>query len=74
MLLDRAIDQATKEEFRVQIMTRVSRSIAEGILDTAQEEDVDQILVGWSGGEIRSLSKSMGPVLDPIVKDAPVMC
>ncbi len=71
MLLDRAIDQATKEEFRVQIMTRVSRSIAEGILDTAREEDVDQILVGWSGGEIRSLSKSMGPVLDPIVKDAP---
>lgn len=71
MLLDRAIDQATKEEFRVQIMTRVSRSIAEGILDTAREEDVDQILVGWSGGKTRSLSKSMGPVLDPIVKDAP---
>ena len=71
VLLDRAIDQAMKEEFRVQIMTRVSRSIAEGILDTAREEDVDQILVGWSGGGTRSLSKSMGPVLDPIIKDAP---
>ncbi len=71
MLLDNAIDQATKEEFRVQTMTRISRSIAEGILDTAREEDVDQILVGWSGGETRSLSKTMGPVLDPIVKDAP---
>jgi uncharacterized hydrophobic protein (TIGR00271 family) len=71
LLLDRAIDQATKEEFRVQTMTRVSRSVAEGILDTAREEDVDQILVGWSGGEPRSLSKSLGPVLDPIVKDAP---
>ena len=71
MLLDQAIDQATKEEFRVQTMTRVSRSIAEGILDTAREEDVDQILVGWSGGEPRSISKSMGPVLDPIIKDAP---
>ncbi len=71
MLLDLAIDQATKEEFRIQTMTRVSRSIAEGILDTAREEDVDQILVGWSGGETRTLSKSMGPVLDPIIKDAP---
>ena len=71
MLLDQAIDQATKEEFRVQTMTRVSRSIAEGILDTAREEDVDQILLGWSGGETRSISKSMGPVLDPIIKDAP---
>ena len=71
MLLDQAIDQGTKEEFRVQTMTRVSRSIAEGILDTAREEDVDQILVGWSGGETRSISKSMGPVLDPIIKDAP---
>ena len=71
MLLDQAIDQATKEEFRVQTMTRVSRSIAEGILDTAREEDVDQILVGWAGGESRSISKSMGPVLDPIIKDAP---
>jgi uncharacterized hydrophobic protein (TIGR00271 family) len=71
ILLDQAIDQATKEEFRVQTMTRVSRSIAEGILDTAREEDVDQILVGWSGGETRSISKSMGPVLDPIIKDAP---
>jgi uncharacterized hydrophobic protein (TIGR00271 family) len=71
MLLDQAIDQATKEEFRVQTMTRVSRTIAEGILDTAREEDVDQILVGWSGGESRSISKSMGPVLDPIINDAP---
>jgi uncharacterized hydrophobic protein (TIGR00271 family) len=71
MLLDQAIDQATKEEFRVQTMTRVSRSIPEGILDTAREEDVDQILVGWSGGESRSTSRSMGPVLDPIVKEAP---
>ena len=71
VLLDQAIDQATKEEFRVQAMTRVSRSIAEGILDTARDEDVDQILVGWSGGETRSISKSMGPVLDPIIKDAP---
>ena len=71
MLLDRAIDQATKEEFRVQTMTRVSRSVAEGILDTAREEEVDQILVGWGGGETRTISRSMGPVLDPIITDAP---
>jgi nucleotide-binding universal stress UspA family protein len=70
ILLDRAIAQATKEEFRVQAMTRVSRSISEGILDTASEEKVDQILLGWRG-EPRSISKSMGPVLDPIIRNAP---
>ncbi len=71
VLLDQAIDQATKEEFRIQTMTRVSRSIAEGIIDTAREEDVDQILVGWSGGQTRSINRSMGPVLDPIINNAP---
>jgi uncharacterized hydrophobic protein (TIGR00271 family) len=69
-LLDRAIDQATKEEFRVQTMTRVSRSVSEGILDTAREEGVDQILLGWLG-DIRTISNSLGPVIDPIIKEAP---
>ena len=68
VLLDKAIEQAIKEEFRVQTMTRVSRSVADGILDTAREEDVDQIMVGWSGG---TAARSLGPVLEPIVKEAP---
>lgn len=70
VLLDRAVDQATIEEFRVQTMTRVSRSISEGILDTAREERVDQILLGWLG-ESRSISNTMGPVIDPVIKNAP---
>ena len=70
VLLDRAIDQATKEEFRVQTMTRVSRSVSEGILDTAREEGVDQILLGWLG-DTRTISNSLGPVIDPIIKEAP---
>ena len=69
-LLDRAVDQATKEEFRVQTMTRVSRSVSEGILDTAREEQVDQILLGWLG-DTRSISNSLGPVIDPVIKNAP---
>ncbi|MCJ7715546.1 MAG: TIGR00341 family protein [Anaerolineales bacterium] len=70
VLLDRAIDQATIEEFRVQTMTRVSRSVSEGILDTAREEGVDQILLGWLG-DTRTISNSLGPVIDPIIKEAP---
>ncbi len=70
VLLDRAVDQATIEEFRVQTMTRVSRSISEGILDTAREERVDQILLGWLG-DTRSISNTMGPVIDPVIKNAP---
>ena len=70
VLLDRAIAQATKEEFRVQAMTRVSRSVSEGVLDTAREERVDQIILGWTG-DIRSFSTSLGPVIDPIFRNAP---
>jgi len=70
VLLDGAIAQATKEEFRVQTMTRVSRSIPEGILDTAREEDVDHILLGWIGTPSPSPT-SLGPVIDPIIKNAP---
>ncbi len=70
VLLDRAIAQATKEEFQVQTMTRVSRSVPEGILDTAREERVDQIILGWKGDD-RSFPTSMGPVIDPVLRNAP---
>ena len=70
VLLDRAIAQATQEDFRVQTMTRVSRSVAEGILDTAREEKVDKIILGWKG-ETHSFQASLGPVIDPVIRNAP---
>ena len=70
VLLDRALAQAVEEEFEIETMTRVSRDIAQGILDTAREEHVDKILLGWQA-PARSFGSSLGPILDPIIQNAP---
>ena len=70
VLLERAMMQAKEEGFAVQTMTRVAHSVAEGILDTAREEGVDLILLGWRG-YTRSAGASMGPVIDAVIRDAP---
>lgn len=67
ILLDRALDQANKEDFEIQTMTRVSREVHQGILDTAREENVDQILLGW-GGKSTSFGTSLGSIIDPIIQ------
>jgi uncharacterized hydrophobic protein (TIGR00271 family) len=69
-LLERAMTQASEEGFALQTMTRVTHSVAQGILDTAREEKVDLILVGWRG-YTRSFGASMGPIIDAVMRDAP---
>jgi uncharacterized hydrophobic protein (TIGR00271 family) len=51
-------------------ITRLARSVYEGILDTADEERCDLILMSWP---IRSARQDvrMGRVLDPVVREAP---
>ena len=51
-------------------ITRLARSVHEGILDTADEERCDLILMSWP---IRSARQDvrMGRVLDPVVRQAP---
>jgi uncharacterized hydrophobic protein (TIGR00271 family) len=69
-LLERAMTQANEEGFAIQPMTRVAHSVTQGILDTAREEKVDLILVGWRG-YTRSFGASMGPIIDDVMRDAP---
>jgi uncharacterized hydrophobic protein (TIGR00271 family) len=69
-LLERALRLAKKEDFSLQTMARVAHSVAEGILDTAREEKVDLILLGWRG-YTRTSGASMGPIIDPVIRDAP---
>lgn len=70
VLLEKALEQANEENFRLQTMTRVAHNVAEGILDTAREEDVDLIVLGWRG-YTRSAGASMGPIIDPVIRNAP---
>jgi len=62
--------QAREEDFAIQTMTRVAHSVAQGILDTAREEKIDLILLGWRGYTC-SFGASMGPVIDVVIRDAP---
>jgi len=70
VLLERAMAQAKEEGFAIKTMTRVAHSVAQGILDTAREEGVDMILLGWRG-YTRSAGASMGPIIDAVIRDAP---
>jgi uncharacterized hydrophobic protein (TIGR00271 family) len=70
VLLERALVQAQEEDFAMQTTTRVARSVAQGILDTAREEKVDLILLGWRG-YTRSMGASMGPIIDTVIHHAP---
>ena len=70
-LLERAMTQANEEGFAIQPMTRVARNVAQGILDTADEEDVNLIVLGWRGDTTHALGASMGPIIDAVIRDAP---
>jgi APA family basic amino acid/polyamine antiporter len=69
-LLERAMTQANEEGFAIHPMTRVARSVTQGILDTADEESVNLIVLDWRG-DTRSFGPSMGPIIDAVIRDAP---
>jgi uncharacterized hydrophobic protein (TIGR00271 family) len=51
-------------------ITRLARSVQEGILATAVEEQCDLIVLSWAIGDI-SQSWRLGRVLDPVIRQAP---
>jgi APA family basic amino acid/polyamine antiporter len=51
-------------------VTRVARSVAQGIIDAAREEKCDLILLSWEG-YTETKGRIMGHVLDPVVENAP---
>jgi uncharacterized hydrophobic protein (TIGR00271 family) len=69
-LLEQAMTQANEEGFAIHPMTRVARSVTQGILDTADEESVNLIVLDWRG-DSRSFGPSMGPIIDAVIRDAP---
>ena len=69
-LLEKALTLAIEEDLPIQTMTRVARSIAQGILDTAADEGADLIVLGWRG-PTRSRIPSLGPIVDAVLRDAP---
>jgi uncharacterized hydrophobic protein (TIGR00271 family) len=69
-LLDQAVKHAEAAGVSVHPIVRIAHNPVEGILDTANEEDCDLILIGWRGEPSRQIY-DLGPVIDPIVIQAP---
>jgi len=51
-------------------ITRVARSVSQGIIDTAVEEKCDLMLLGWEG-YTETHGGVMGHILDPVIESAP---
>jgi amino acid transporter/nucleotide-binding universal stress UspA family protein len=68
-LMEQAMSLANQEDLPLRTVTRVARSVAEGILDAASDEHADLILTGWRG-PLRSRETSLGGVLDAVLRDA----
>jgi APA family basic amino acid/polyamine antiporter len=61
---------ASEAGITISPVTRLSRSVAEGIVDTAIEESCDLILMPWRvSGDLRR--DELGRVIDPVVSQAP---
>jgi uncharacterized hydrophobic protein (TIGR00271 family) len=69
-VLEKVLALANEENLPVQTMTRVARSAAQGILDTAIEEKANLILLGWRG-PAGARAASPGPIVDAVLRDAP---
>jgi uncharacterized hydrophobic protein (TIGR00271 family) len=69
-ILEKALAIANAESLPLETMTRAARSVGQGILDTAVEEKVDMILLGWQG-PTHSRDTSLGRIADTVLRDAP---
>jgi len=68
-LLDRAVKHAEAAGVPVHPIVRIAHSPVAGILDTANEEDCDLILMGWRA-ESDAQDHELGPVIDAVVTQA----
>ena len=66
-----SIPKEEDEHIQYRPITRLGRDIAQGILDTAREEDSDLILLGWRGQVSEEGESRLGQVVDEVVRNAP---
>jgi uncharacterized hydrophobic protein (TIGR00271 family) len=66
--LEQALAQVNSEGLPIETMTRVARSVAQGIVEAAAEERADLVLLGW-GGPVHGPFPSPGPIVDEVLRD-----
>ncbi len=70
LLLSRAENIARRERVRFDKMIKLSHRLSHGILETAEEEDCNFIIMGRTGPE-KMLEKILTTVVDIVLKEAP---
>ncbi|NLE44826.1 MAG: TIGR00341 family protein [Chloroflexi bacterium] len=70
MLLEHALDLVYQEHLPIRTITRAARTVPQGILETAVEEETDLIIMGWRD-PARGRITSLGSITDAVLRDAP---
>ncbi len=71
-MLEAVLIHAQEPAVPIHTVTRTAPTIAQGIVDTAAEENSHLILMGWRGRLRRSATgASIGDILDQVIKNAP---
>ena len=69
-VFEQALAFADQAGLSLSTMTRASRSVAQGILETANETPIDLIVMGWQE-PTHKRGTSLGAIADAILRDAP---
>ncbi len=70
-LLEQVLEGEKQYGVPIEGVTRLSRSISQGILDTIAEEGAKVLVLGWNAREMIASHRSLGTILDDLLDNAP---
>ena len=68
-LRERAIAMIPDEDVAVEYIVRVARRVAPAIIDTAQEQHADLLVIGWQGEKNSEGRTTLGPNIDQVLAE-----
>ena len=68
-LQEQAISMVRDEEVAVEYIVRVARRVAPAIIDTAQEQQADLVVIGWQGVKDQQGATTVGANIDQVLSE-----
>ena len=68
-LREQAIAMISDEDVAVEYIVRVARRVAPAIIDTAQEQHADLLVIGWRGAKDSEGRTTLGPNIDQVLAE-----
>jgi uncharacterized hydrophobic protein (TIGR00271 family) len=69
-LLEQVLEDAHTLGVPVEGITRLARSVRQGILDTIAEESAELVVMGWNAREVREGQRGLGHIIDAVLQNA----